>query len=150
MAAAPAPLPVSVPAAEFATLFNDASLDPTNGNTRALLDPFLYDVTNNVTNTPTDRIKNLVASSGGSRHALAMAIISEGRAYSYLLPHQWNSTFATPEPSLDGKFFAIDGELVANQGHTVEIPGTAFDLLPNQVRVGMVGDLSCHHDQSKY
>ena len=141
MAAAPAPLPVSVPAAEFATLFNVASLDPTNGNTRALLDPFLYDVTNNVTNTPTDRIKNLVASSGGSRHALAMAIISEGRAYSYLLPHQWNSTFATPEPSLDGKFFAIDGELVANQGHTVEIPGTAFDLLPNEVRVGTVGGI---------
>ena len=137
----PAPLPVSVPTAEFTTLFNDASLDPTTGNTGALLNPFLHDLTNNANNISSERIKDVVASSGGLRHALAMATITDGRAHTYLLPHRWNSTFATPEPALDGKFFAIDGELVANQGHTVEIPPNVFELIPNTAVVGTVGGI---------
>ena len=39
------------------------------------------------------------------------------------------------DPSLDGKFFAFDGELVYNQGSLVEILPNALRQINNQILV---------------
>ena len=58
-----------------------------------------------------------------------------------MLPCRWEHTLTGPEPDLNGKIFAFDGELVENQGHIVKIDAGAFHLLANQVLVATVGQI---------
>ena len=123
-------LPACVPApALFATLFSNTSKDPTNGNYRTLMDPFLHDINNVANNVSTSNLKDRIANAGNRRHVLATIIISAGKAYPYLLPHCWEQALTGPEPELDGKLFAFNGELIENQGVTVEIPDSVFTII---------------------
>ena len=54
-------------------------------------------------------------------------------------PCHWEHALTGPEPDLDGKIFAFDGELVENQDHAIKIDAGVFRLLVNQVLVAMVG-----------
>jgi hypothetical protein len=126
------PLPVPAPVtATFASLFNDATLDPTEGNVGALLQPFLHDLLNAANNTTTDVIKNKLAQSGAQRRLIATTILSGGRARLYTCPYRWDDDLIAVNPDLNNKFFAFEGELIANQGHTVCIDDSAFHLLNN-------------------
>ena len=102
------------------------------------MSPFLHDLANPATNVSTDDIRRRLATEGSRRHALAVAIITNGRAHPYFLPHRWSRSLMGPDPELDDKIFAFGGELVANCGHTVVIPTDTFSLLTNQVQVATV------------
>ena len=121
--AGPPPLPVPTQQfqASFITLFHNANLDPTGGNIAALLAPFRHDLVNANNNTDTQQIKNRLAASGASRHLLAAIIISGGVARTYLLPFRWDDGLAGNNPTLADKYFALEGDLMFNQGHTVEL-----------------------------
>ena len=123
--------------AEFATLFSNASKDPTNNNPQTLLNPFLHNLNDDTNTTSMKNIWDRLAAASHRQFAMA-AIISQGQAYLYLLPHHWEHVLAGPEPDLDGKIFAFDQELVKNQGHIVKTPAGVFHLLTNQVMVSMV------------
>ena len=133
MAAAP-PGPggalLSVPAPPtLASLFADASLDPARGDWAAPMAAFKIDKDNVAANIPTDRLKNMVASSGALNQLLAYTTISGGRARLYTFMARWDDSIVAPNAMLDGKFFAIEGELVGHrgQGHVVQLEGTLFN-----------------------
>lgn len=75
------------------------------------------------------------------RYVYAAAVISGGTAHTYILPEKWTPSLTSPDHRLDNKIFAYDGELIANQAHTVEIPTEVFGLLNNQVLVSTVATI---------
>ena len=48
---------------------------------------------------------------------------------------KWTDTLLVQQPDLAGKYFAIDGELIGNQGTLVELPDSIFNLPNNTVVV---------------
>ena len=135
-------LPGDVPApAEIATIFSDASKDPTNNNPQILLNLFLHSLNDNTNKISMEEIRVRLEAAGHRRFAIVAIIISQGRAYPYLLPRRWEHALTGPEPDLDGKIFAFNRELVKNHGHTVEIDAGVLRLLINQVLVATVGQI---------
>lgn len=136
-------LPVSTPvSAEFSTLFSDTSTDPTNSDPSLLMDPFHHSLTNAANNMSTEIIRDRFTSiATRGRFVYAAAIISGGTAHPYVLPEKWTPSLTSPDPRLDNKIFAYDGENIANQAHTVEIPTEVFGLLNNQVLVSTVATI---------
>ena len=133
-------LPGAVPApAEFAMSFLVVSKDLTNNNPHTLLNPFLHNLNDGINNVSTENIRDRLAAAGHRQFVIAAIIMFQGRSYPYLLPHHCEHALAGPEPDLDGKIFAFDGELVKNQGHTIENHAGVFHLLPTQVLVATVG-----------
>ena len=128
------PVPAQAPAL-FATLYADANLDPTGGNPGLLLEPFRHDVVNGANNVTTQILKNQLAASGAQRQVIAVTVISDQKARVYNCLFRWQDGLTANNPSLVNKFFAVEGELIGNQGHVVEIPAGAFDLLQNVVAV---------------
>ena len=138
-----APLPVPTPfQAKFVTKFTDASTDPTGGNPSALMAPFLHNINNPQANTDTNQIKNKLASSGAARHLLAAIVMTGGVARVYLLPFRWDDGLTNNNPTLVDKFFAMEGDLLNNQGYTVEIETRAFNLINNTVAVSTVANMT--------
>ena len=127
------PLPVPVPAtALFANLYGDASNDPTGSREGTLLNPFLHNLTDNTLNTDTNDIRNRVAQSGSQHQFIAVSVVHGGRARLYIAPHCWEDGLIASNPSLNNRFFAFEGELINNTGHTVELDLGIFNLLTNQ------------------
>jgi hypothetical protein len=142
MAGLPPPLPVPTPfQAKFANKFNDTSTDPTGGNPATIMSPFLYDINNAQNNTETQQIRNKLASSGAARHLLAAIVMTGGVARVYVSPFRWDDGLANNNPTLGGRFFAMEGELLNNQPHTVEIDARVFSLINNTVAVSTVANL---------
>lgn len=138
-AAPPPVLPVPAPApATFASIFSDASKDPTGGNVAALMTPFLHSLTDPTQNTDTNIIKDRLATSGAQRQFIAATIVSKNKSRLYICPHRWDEGLIGTNPDLNNKFFAFEGELVANSGHTVELDTSLFSLFNNQVAVPTV------------
>ena len=83
-----------------------------------------------------EQVSSLVATTGSHQMPLAAGMLVSGRLRLFILPFIWEPALAAPsDPSLDGKFFAFDGELIYNQGSLVEVPTTAFHQTTNQVLV---------------
>ena len=139
----PPVLPVPAPApATFASKFSDASVDPTGGNVSALMSPFLHSLTDPNQNTDTNTIKDRLATSGAQRQFIAATIVSNGKSRLYICPHRWDEGLIGTNPDLNNKFFAFEGELVANSGHTVEIDTSVFNLFNNQLAVPTVNHIT--------
>ena len=127
------PLPVPAPAtALFASLYGDASNDPTGSNEGTLLSPFLHNLTDNTLNTDTNEIRIRLAQSGSQHQFIAVSVVHGGRARLYIAPHRWEDGLTANNPSLNNRFFAFEGELINNTGHTVELDAGVFNLLNNQ------------------
>jgi len=83
-----------------------------------------------------EQVHSLVTTTGSCQMPLAAGMLVSGRLCLVILPFKWEPVLgAPPDPSLDGKFFAFDGELIYNHASLVEIPTTAFRQTTNQVLV---------------
>jgi hypothetical protein len=137
------PLPVPAPAAAlFASLYGDASNDPTGSREGILLNPFLHHLTDNTLNTDTNEIRNRVAQSGSQHQFIALSVVHGGRARLYIAPHRWEDGLTANNPSLNNRFFAFEGELINNTGYTVELDLGIFNLLNNQQAVPTVNAIT--------
>lgn len=145
-AAVPPPqpgLPVPAPAtASFASKYGDASQDPTGSNEGALLNPFLVNVIDPTQNVDTNELRNRLAQTGSQRLFVSATIVSGGKARLYVCPTRWEDGLISHNPDLNNKYFAFEGELVNNTGHTVEIDQAVFNLLPNQQAVPSINDIT--------
>ena len=128
--------------ATFASVFGDASLDPTGGNEAALLQPFLHDLNNLSNNTGTKAIKNKLAQSGSQHRLIAATILSGGHARLYICPFCWEDDLITQNPSLNNKFFAFEGKLIGNQGHTIVVEDEVFCLTTNSQLVPTISTIT--------
>ena len=141
MAAGGGPLPVPAPAgpALFARLFGDPSLDPQQGRYEHLLADFAIDLNNAGNNTSPQDVRSQLAAAGNLRHPLALGLLIDGKVNLYFLPFKWErAAGAAPNPALDNKLFAFEGELVNNQGYLVELLVELFHQIANQVHVAVV------------
>ena len=81
----------------------------------------------------------LVTTACSCQMPLAAGMLVSGRLCLFILPFKWEPVLgAPPDPALDGKFFAFDGELIYNQGSLVGIPKTTFHKTTNQVLVSTI------------
>ena len=90
---------------------------------------FKIDKDNVAANIPTDRLKNMVASSGALNQLLAYTTINGGRARLYTFMARWDDSIVALNATLDGKSFAIQGKLMRHRGqcHVVQLNGTLFN-----------------------
>lgn len=146
MAAIPPPPPLQqqgmaslMPAqhtASFAQLFAIESSDPHSGEYTQLLEPFNLNINNNPPNMDPATVRSLLATAGHHRTLLAMGIFVNGKMHIFFLPFkQEQGLGAVADPSIDGKLFALDGELIHNTASTVEIDPSVFHQINNQVLV---------------
>ena len=128
----PAPAPP-----RLAALFADASKDPCGGDWTAPMAIFTTSTHNAVGDTDTASLKNMVAASGAMKQLMAYVLVEGGVARLYTFLSRWDSTIVAPNAALDGKFFAIEGELIGHhgQGHVVEVPSSVFNKVNTQVVV---------------
>ena len=122
-------------------LFSRTSTNPTDNHPQTLLNPFVHNLNDNTNNVPTENTHNKLAVANHKRYVIVAIITSHGRVCPYLLPHHWEHALTGPDPDLDGRSFAFDGELVKNQGHTVKLDTAVFCLLINQLMVTIVGQV---------
>ena len=123
------PLPVPAPApAKLATLFADASMDPTDGDCAPLMSAFLHDLNNAHINTATEALRDMVTASGARNELLSFTIVHGNRARLYTLCKKWQDGLTGRNPALNGKFFALEGELIQDRGHIVELDAAVFNL----------------------
>ena len=128
--------------ASFAQLFAIESSDPHSGEYTQLLEPFNLNINNNPPNMDPATVRSLLATAGHHRTLLAMGIFVNGKMHIFFLPFkQEQGLGAVADPSIDGKFFALDGELIHNTASTVEIDPSVFHQINNQVLVRTLASL---------
>ena len=88
-------------------LFVDTSLGPAHRDWVALMVAFHIDKNNAAANTPTDRLKNMVALSGALNQLLAYTISSGERERLHTFMVRWDNSIVAQNAMLNGKFFAI-------------------------------------------
>ncbi len=101
------------------------------GNIAACLYPFEQNLGNAVNNTSTEAIINCVAQSGAQHHLIAATIVSVGCSRLNLCPLQWDNDLVATHLKLNGKLFALEGDLINNNGYLVELPDLVFNLVTN-------------------
>ena len=122
--------------ASFAQLFALESTDPHSGDYTQLLEPFNLNVNNNPPNMDPATVRSLLTTAGHLRSLLAMGIFVDGKMRIFFLPFKHEQGLgAIADPSIDGKYFALDGELIHNTASTVEIDSSVFHQINNQVLV---------------
>jgi hypothetical protein len=142
--AAPAP-----PQPAFSALsFDDISKDPFDGTYGPLFAPFDISLTD--ANPTPNNVHQQIAARSNQCLPLAIALLINGLIRVYCLPFQCNQAVgAAPIPTLDGKFFAFNGELTLGQGALVEIPAQCFNMTAhvqvptlNNIRARLAADAS--------
>ena len=71
----------------------------------------------------------MVIASGVCNNLLLFTVVYENKARLYTLRMKWQDGLARRHPALNGKFFMLEGELIQDQGHIVEIDVRVFNLL---------------------
>ena len=125
--ALPLPVPTQAPA-KLSSLFADTLKDPTGGEWDALMASFLHDPHNNANNTSTEDLRNMVIASGARNELLSFTVASGDKARLYTLCSKWQDGLTGRHPTLNNKFFALEGELIQDRGHIVELDPTVFNL----------------------
>ena len=123
----PVPAPAPAPA-KFSSLFADASKDPMGGNWDALMPSFLHDVQNSNNNTDTNALCKMVTLSGMRNNLISFTVPHRNRERIYTLFMRWKDGLTGRNPSLNGKFFTLEGGLILDHGHVVEIDVVVFSL----------------------
>ena len=95
---------------------------------------FLHDQHNNANNTTTDSLRDMAIASGSRNELLSFTIAHANRDRLYTLFTKWQDGLTGNNPTLQNKFFALEGELIQNRGHIVELDGGIFNL-PNAVTI---------------
>ena len=133
----PAPTP-----ALFASFYADASNDTPQQNILALLSPHDIDLNNPGTNLTPATVRQQIAEAGAQRLPIVLVLLVNGRLQPYFLPFRRSQAAGeAPDPATDNKIYAIDGELIRNEGTLVELPDALWNQLPNQVQVSTVAHI---------
>ena len=138
MANAPAaalPLPVPAqPDCKFASIFLDAAKDPFSGSYGDLLNNFNIDSNNVNASVPPANLQDFIAAAGSQRIPFALGLFVDGLFRVYLCPPSLRSYHWSP-PLVSGFSHSFDGDLHHNQGLSVEINNSCYNLTANAVNV---------------
>ena len=145
--APPAANPLNVPTVRYYSfgqdLFGDPSKDPWNGQCQGLLAPFDVDINQGAQNATPAQVRDSLTNSTNNLEPIAIVLLQEGAARTYLLPLRMTSTLGRQYPAhIDGRMFALDGDLHRNCPLVVELPDMLFNLIGNQVLVPTVAHIT--------
>lgn len=135
--AAPAAVnPLNVPTVRYYSfqqdLFGDPSQDPWNGNYQNLLAPFDIDINNGAIHVTPEAVRTQLTNSTNNLEPIAIILLHEASARTYLLPQRMTSTLAVQYPAhINDRTFALDGDLHRNCPLVVELPNALFNLITN-------------------
>ena len=123
------PLPVPAPATEnLSLLFVDESKHPIGVNWDALMASFRHDAHNSGNNTDTNALSEMVTASGTQNKLLSFTVTHGNRDFLYTLRKRWQDGLTGQNTSLNGKFFAMEGRMIQDCGHIVEVDVGVFSL----------------------
>ena len=128
---APAPFTAS-----FATLFNDASTDPTDGDINIQQAPFVVNLVDQTDNVDSAILKNRLAASGESDELMGVTISSGGKSRAYISPFRYGSTINNV--AHQDMLLGFEGEMVGNNTVVSVIPQDVFHLPTNTIMVATV------------
>ena len=122
MTALPTPQP-----ATFAALFSNLSKDSSNDFYTNLLDASVFiDLSDSASNITPEAVKQQIATAGSQRLPMAAIQLIDGHLKILLLPFRHKiAAGIAPDPTVDRKLFAYDGELIHSQGLLVKSSATA-------------------------
>ena len=121
------PLPVPAPApTELSLLFANASKDPTGRNWDALMTSLFHNVHNTGNNMDTNMLLKMVTSSGTRNKMLSFTAVHGNRAHLYTLNTRWQDGLTVRNTLLNSKFFTLEGELIQDCGHIIEVDVIVF------------------------
>ena len=103
---------------------------------------FYHDLHNAQANTDTNTLRDMVFSSGARDELLSFTIVFDNKARLYSLCTKWQDGLTGRNPTLNNKLFALEGELIQDRGHIVELDGGIFNL-PNTTAVVPTVDTIC-------
>ena len=84
----------------------------------------------------------MVFSSGTRDELLSFTIVFDNKARLYSLCTKWQDGLTGRNPTLNNKLFALEGELIQDRGHIVELDVGIFNL-PNTTAVVPTADTIC-------
>lgn len=139
----PAANPLNAPAVRYYSfghdLFGDPSKDPWNGQYQHLLAPFDIDINNGAHNMQPAQVRETLTNSTQNLEPIATILLHQDVARVYLLPVRMSSTLGVQYPAhIDGRMFALDGDLHRNCPLVVELPDNLFNMTANQLQVPTV------------
>ena len=122
--------------ASFATLFNDASTDPTAGDINIQQAPFVVNLVDQTDNVDSTTLKNRLAASGESDELMGVTISSGGKSRAYISPFRYGSTINNV--AHQDMLLGFEGEVVGNNTVVSVIPPDVFHLPTNTIMVATV------------
>ena len=124
-------------------LFGDPSKDPWHGPCQSLLATFDVDINQGGQNATPAQVHDSLTNSTNNLEPIVIILLQEGAARAYLLPLRMTSTLKMQYPAhIDGRMFALDGDLHRNCPLVVELPDALFNLIGNQVLVPTVAHIT--------
>jgi hypothetical protein len=95
---------------------------------------FLKDPHNNANAMATEALYNMSIPLDNRNKLLLFTIIHDNQAWLYTSFTKWQDGLIGNNPTLQNKFFALEGELVQDQGYTIELDVGIFNL-PNAITI---------------
>ena len=97
---------------------------------------FSVDTRNADQNIPTNKLRKIKTyPTPTPKKPVSFVIVSGGVGRIYTAITHWMNTLAYRDPSLHDKIFAIEGEVINNHGHMVEVERTIFNIPTTAVHI---------------
>ena len=130
-------LPAPPPALLATRLADTSAATP---SISALLAPD-FSIALNGANTPPATVRHKIVEAVAQQKFITMVLLIDGRFKPFFLPFRRSQAAGdAPDPSIDNKIFAFDGELMNGEGVLIELTDNLFNQVPNQVQVSTVAD----------
>lgn len=127
------------PPALFATRLADTSATPPSID--ALLSPNFSIAVNGNANTAPATVRQQIVEAVAQQKFITMVLLVDGLLKPFFLPFRRSQAAGdAPDPSIDNKIFAFDGELINGEGVLIELTDNLFTQVPNQVQVSTVAE----------
>ena len=108
----------------------------------ALLSPNFSIALNGNANTAPSTVRQQIVEAVAQQKFITLVLLVDGLLKPYFLPFRRSQAAGdAPDPSIDNKIFAFDGELINGEGVLVELVDSYFNQVPNQVQVSTVADI---------
>ena len=100
-----------------------------------LLANFEIDPNNVNASVPPANLRDFIAAAGSQIIPFTLGLFVNDLSRVYICPSRFDRAIGVPPSSLDTHTFVFDGELHHNQGLSVEIDNSCYNLIPNATNV---------------
>lgn len=138
---APQPAPTTASAVDtFEKYFAGSTVPPQH--LQSLMQLISIDVNNATNNTSSSDVRKAVVGASSHQLPLALGLLINGGVKLFFLPFRIEQVAgAAPDPSIDNKIFAVEGDVIHGEASLVHLVDSHFNQLPHLVQVPTVAFL---------